>query len=43
MTTSGHPDIVDLYDGFRIVDVPPTRRRVHGSGEVLILSQGGQG
>ena len=43
MTTSAHPDIVRLFEGFETREIPTRTRASSSSGEVLILSHGGRG
>ena len=41
LTTSAHADILRLFQGFRVLEVPPRREGLSSSGEVLILGDGG--
>lgn len=41
MTTSAHPDILSLFRGFLTLEIPPRKRGITNSGEVLILVGGG--
>ena len=43
MTTSAHPDILALFEGFPTWEVPPQGRGPSRSGEVLISNHGGRG
>ena len=36
MTTSGHPDILSLFRGFQVLEIPPRGRERISSGEVFI-------
>jgi len=41
LTTSSHPDVLGLFRGFDVHDIPPRGQSQSRSGEIVILSKGG--